>query len=97
VWHVETFNSRGGPGEMEALLRRALAYWRSKGFTVKAFTRQYSLGSAEFWLFTELDSYGDFERWPAMATGDEEGREIMHELLRLAEGMSASVIKEIEA
>jgi hypothetical protein len=82
---------------MEALLRRALAYWRGKGFTVRAFQRQYSLGSAEFWLLTELGSYGDFDRWPAMATGDQEGREIMDKLLRLAEGMSASVIKEIEA
>jgi len=82
---------------METLLRRALPYWRSKGFTVRVFVRQYSLGPAEFWLITKLDSYGDFERWPVMATGDQEGREIMDQLLRLADGMTASVVKELEA
>jgi hypothetical protein len=96
VWHVETFNSRGNPGEMEALLRRALPYWRSKGFAVRVFVRQYSLGPAEFWLLTKLDSYGDFDRWPAMALGDPEGQEIMTELLRLAESMTASVVKELD-
>jgi hypothetical protein len=82
---------------MEDLLRRALPYWRARGFTARVFVRQYSLGPAEFWLITRLDSYGDFERWPAMATGDQEGREIMDQLLRLADGMTASVVKELEA
>jgi len=40
MWHVETFNSRGRPGEMETVLRRALIYWRSRGFTVRVYVTQ---------------------------------------------------------
>jgi hypothetical protein len=97
MWHVETFNSRGRPGEMEAVLRRALGYWRSRGFTVRVYVTQYSLGAAQFWLLTRLDRFGDFESWPAMATGEKEGQAIMHELLSLADGMTASVVAELEA
>jgi hypothetical protein len=97
MWHVETFNSRGQPGEMEAVLRRALLYWRSRGFTVRVYVTQYSLGSAQFWLLTELDRFGDLERWPAMATGEPEGQAIMHDLLSLAADMTASVVAELDA
>lgn len=96
MWHVETFNSRGKPGEMEALLRRTLTYWRSKGFNARVFVTQYSLGPAEFWLCTEMESFGDLDRWPEMATGDDEGRTIMGELLSMAEGFKASIVKELE-
>lgn len=97
MWHVETFNSRGRPGEMETVLRRALNYWRSRGFTVRVYVTQYSLGHAQFWLLTKLDRFGDFEQWPAMATGEPEGSAIMQDLLSLAEGMTASVVAELEA
>jgi hypothetical protein len=97
VWHIETFNSRGNPGEMEAILSRALTYWRSKGFNVKVFVTQYSLGPAQFWLFTELESFADLDRWPALATGDDEGREIMEQLLSTAQGLRASIVKELDA
>ena len=96
MWHIETFNSRGNPGEMEAILSRALTYWRSKGFNVKVFVTQYSLGPAQFWLFTKLDSFADLDRWPALATGDDEGREIMEQLLRTAQGLTASIVQELE-
>ncbi len=96
MWHVETFNSRGQPGEMEAVLRRALGYWRSRGFTARVYVTQYSLGAAQFWLLTQFDRFGDLERWPAMATGEPEGEEIMHDLLSLAEGMTASVVAELD-
>lgn len=97
MWHVETFNSRGRPGEMEAVLRRALTYWRNRGFTVRVYVTQYSLGPAQFWLLTKLDRFGDFEKWPAMATGEPEGEAIMQELLSVAEDMTASVVSELEA
>lgn len=96
MWHVETFNSRGAPGQMEDLLRRALVYWRARGFTVRVFVTQYSLGQRQFWLLTQLDRFGDLERWPAMATGDAEGTALMNELLSLADGMTASVVAELE-
>jgi hypothetical protein len=96
MWHVETFNSRGAPGEMEAVLQRALRHWRSRGFNVKVFITQYSLGPAEFWLCTELDRFADLDRWPEMATGQEEGRAIMGDLLGLAQGLKASIVKELE-
>ncbi len=96
MWHVETFESRGNPGEMEQVLQRALRYWRSKGFSVKVFLTQYSLGPAQFWLCTELETFGDFDRWPAMATGDAEGQEIMAQLMRLGRDFKASVIKELD-
>jgi hypothetical protein len=82
---------------MEAVLRRALGYWRGRGFTVHVYVTQYSLGPAQFWLLTRLDRFGDFERWPAMATGEPEGEAIMQDLLNLAEGMTASVVSELEA
>lgn len=96
MWHVETFNSRGKPGEMEAILKRALSHWRSRGFNVKVFVTQYSLGPAEFWLCTELETFGDFEKWPEMATGEQEGQEIMAHLLGMAQGLTASVVRELE-
>ena len=97
MWHVETFNSRGNPGEMEAILKRALAYWRSRGFNAKAYVTQYSLGPAEFWLCTELHSFADLDRWPEMAAGEPEGREILEQLLRTAQGLKASIVKDLEA
>ncbi|GAC1313365.1 MAG: hypothetical protein NVSMB2_01140 [Chloroflexota bacterium] len=96
MWHVETFNSRGRPGEMQAVLRRALVYWRRRGFTVRIFETQYSLGARQFWLCTQLDAVGEFERWPAMATAEPEGLAIMTDLLSLAEGMTASLVAELE-
>jgi hypothetical protein len=81
---------------MEQILRRALTYWRSKGFNARVYMTQYSLGPAQFWLCTELDTFGDFDHWPAMATGDAEGREIMDELIRMGRDFKASVVKELD-
>jgi hypothetical protein len=97
MWHVETFNSRGQPGEMEAVLRRALVYWRSRGFKARVYTTQYSLGTKQFWLLTELDQFGDLDRWPAMAASEPAGQAIMHDLLSLAVDMTASVVAELDA
>lgn len=97
MWHVETFNSRGRPGEMEQVLKRALGYWRGRGFTVRVFVTQYALGPAQFWLLTKLDRFGDLDKWPQMATGEPEGEALMQELLSLADSMTASVVAELEA
>jgi hypothetical protein len=80
---------------MQDVLRRALVYWRSRGFTVRVYETQYSLGVRQFWLCTRLDGFGDLERWPAMATGEPEGQAIMADLLGLADGMTASVVAEL--
>ncbi len=94
MWHVEAFDSRGAPGEMESLLRdRLLAYFRDRGFNVRAFATQASLGERQFWLATEIDGFADIDGWPARA--GEDGAAIIAELLRLAAGIRASVVDEL--
>jgi hypothetical protein len=94
MWHVETFDSRGGPGEMEALLRhRLLPYFRGRGFNVRVFVTQASLGEQQFWLATEIDGFADIDGWPSRA--GEEGAAIIADLLRLAVGIKASVVAEL--
>ena len=64
MWHVETFDSRGAPGEMDALLEQRLLPWfRSRGFTVHAFVTQASLGERQYWLATEMGSFADIDGW----------------------------------
>ena len=94
MWHVETFDSRGEPGEMEALLaERLLPWFRSRGFAVHAFVTQASLGERQFWLATEMESFANIDAWAER--GGEEGAEIISDLLKLAVGIRASVIEEI--
>ena len=94
MWHVEAFDSRGAPGEMEALLRdRLLPYFRGQGFNVRAFATQASLGPRQFWLATEIERFGEIDDWPAR--GGNEGMAIIADLLALAVGIRASVIAEL--
>src|SRR3954451_19572761 len=94
MWHVETFDSRGAPGEMEALLEQRLLPWvRSRGFTVHAFATQASLGERQYWLTTEMSKFANIDTWPER--GGPEGAAIIAALLRLAVGIHASVIAEI--
>jgi hypothetical protein len=94
MWHVEAFDSRGAPGEMEALLRdRLLPYFRDRGFNVRAFATQASLGERQFWLATEIDGFADIDGWPSRA--GEDGAAIIADLLRLAAGIRASVVAEL--
>lgn len=94
MWHVETFDSRGAPGEMDALLEQRLLPWfRSRGFTVHAFVTQASLGERQYWLATEMASFADLDTWPER--GGTEGAAIIADLLQLAVGIRASVIEEI--
>lgn len=94
MWHVEAFDSRGASGEMEALLRdRLLPYFRGRGFNVRAFATQASLGPRQFWLATEIERFAEIDDWPARA-GDE-GAAIVADLLALAVGIRAGVIAEL--
>jgi len=73
LWHVETFESKEPPGVLEACLKEeCLPCWRSRGFNVKVFVTQFSLGGAQLWLLTELESMGSFDagrRWPRANPG----------------------------
>jgi len=98
LWHVETFESKEPPGVLEAFLKEeCLPYWRSRGFNVKVFVTQFSLGGAQLWLLTELDSMGSFDGWAAMAEGEPRGRELMNRLVGMTANLRASVVRDLEA
>lgn len=98
MYHVEVIKPRGDPRELADFLRReCLPYWRERGFEVRVYTREYSLGDGPIWLFTGLDRFSDFERWPGMATGDARGRELMSRLEAMIDDLHASVIRDVEA
>lgn len=98
LWHVETFDSKGPPGVLEAFLKdECLPYWRSRGFNVKVFVTQFSLGRAQLWLMTELESMGSFDGWAPMAAGEPRGRELMDRLVGMTTNVEASVVRDLEA
>jgi hypothetical protein len=98
MYHVETMTPRGSQAELEAFFRDTLLpYWRSRGFEVKVYTTQYSLGRGPVWLFTGLDSFGDLDHWPAMAAGEPEGERLMAKLLDMVTDLQASVVRDIES
>ncbi|MFH1267388.1 MAG: hypothetical protein ABIK89_16815 [Planctomycetota bacterium] len=97
MYHIETMTPRGSQAELEAFFRdEALPYWRSRGFEVKVYVTQHSLGRGPVWLFTGMDSFGDLDRWPAMAAGEPEGERLMTKLLDLVTDLQASVVRDIE-
>jgi hypothetical protein len=97
LWHVEGFDSTVEPGVLEAFFKdEALPYWRSRGFNVKIFMTQYSLGPAQFWLLTELETMGSFENWPALAEGEPRGSELMQRLVSMAKNVRAGVVRDLE-
>jgi hypothetical protein len=93
--HLEGFNSRGKPGEMEELLGRLIPYWRTRGFEVHVYARQYSFGNKEFYLSTWIDSMGDIDGWEKIAQGEEQGQKLMAEMVALATDFEAIVIGEL--
>src|SRR5690606_19531097 len=96
MFHVEWFNSRGEPGELEEFfLRVALPYWRRRGFSVKLFLTQHELGPREFWFVTQMEGFAALDRWPEMAAGEREGQAIMTRLLSLITVHRASIVKEV--
>ncbi len=97
MYHIETMTPRGSQAVLEAFFRdEALPYWRSRGFEVKVYVTQHSLGRGPVWLFTGMDSFGDLDRWPAMAAGEPEGERLMTKLLDLVTDLQASVVRDIE-
>jgi hypothetical protein len=74
----------------------ALPYWRSRGFNVKVFVTQYSLGPAQLWLFTEIESMASFEQWPDLATGEPRGNELMGKLMSMMTNVRGSVVRDLE-
>lgn len=97
MWHVETFASKVEASVLEAFLKdELLPYMRSRGFTVKVFLTQYSLGPEQFWLLTELQNMGSFDKWPEMAEGEPRGRELMDKLVSMVANVKASVVRDLE-
>ena len=98
MWHVETFESKVEPGVLEAFFKdELLPYWRSRGFNVKVFVTQYSLGPAQFWLLTEIENMASFDGWPELAEGEPRGRELMNRVVRMMENVRGSVVRDLEA
>jgi hypothetical protein len=98
ISHVEVIKAKGDQAALDRFLRdECLPYWRGKGFEVKVFSRQYSLGDGPTWLFTGMDRLSDFDRWPSMATGDPQGRDLMSRLESMIDELHASVIQDVEA
>lgn len=94
MWHVEGFDARGDAGEVEALLRdRFLPYFRRQGFTVHAYVTEVSLGPRQFWLATEIASFGDVDTWAARA--GQGGGELIGELLALVHRMEGGIVREL--
>lgn len=97
MWHVETFDSKVEPGVLEDFFRNELLpYWRSRGFNVRVFVTQFSLGHAQMWLLTEMESMGSIDEWPALAAGEPRGRELMSKLGSMMTNIHASVVRDLE-
>jgi hypothetical protein len=98
MYHVEVIRAKGDQRELAAFLRtECLPYWRKRGFDVKVFSRQYSLGDGPTWLVTALDRFADFDRWPGLATGEAEGQRLMQRLESMIAELHASVIRDVES
>jgi hypothetical protein len=97
MWHVETFASKVEASILASFMKdELLPYMRSRGFSVKVFITQYSLGPAQFWLLTELHNMGSFDQWPEMAEGEPRGRELMDKLVSMVTDVKASVVRDLE-
>ena len=98
MYHVEVIKAKGEQAALDRFVRdECLPYWRAKGFEVRVFARQYSLGDGPTWLFTGMERLSDFDRWPSMATGDAQGRALMSRLESMIDELHASVILDVEA
>ena len=97
MWHVETFGSNVEASVLAAFFKDdLLPYMRSRGFNAKVFVTQYSLGPEQFWLLTELQNMGSFDKWPEMAEGEPRGRELMDKLTSMVTNVRGSVVRDLE-
>jgi len=97
MWHVETFDSKVEPGVLEDFFTtELLPYWRSRGFHVRVFVTQYSLGSAQLWMLTEIENMASIDEWQTLAAGEPRGRELMAKLGAMMTNVRASVVRDLE-
>ncbi len=94
MWHVEGFDAKDDAGDLTTLLRdRLLPYFRDRGFNIRAFATQASLGPRQFWLATEMAGFAEIDGWAARA-GDEGGA-LLAELLARCDRIQAAVVEEM--
>ncbi len=96
--HVEIFDCKIDSAEFEEFARtKLLPYWRSRGFQVKFYRAEASLGPAQYALYTAMENFASIDSWPEKATGDQEGQALMTRYLNCVQNLRASVLKDIEA
>lgn len=96
--HIESFDCNVSAAEFEEIARsELLPYWRSRGFEVKFYRYEASLGPAQYVLVTGMENFASIDSWPEMAAGEEQGRALMAKYLALVKNLRASVLKDIEA
>ena len=94
MWHVEGFDAKGDGGELAVWLRdQFLPVFRARGFSVRVFMTQASLGPRQFWLATEMTGFGDIEGWAERAGPD--GAALIQELLARTERMQGGIVTEL--
>lgn len=94
MWHVEGFDATGDAAELATWLReRFLPYFRGRGFTVRIFMTQASLGPRQFWLATEMAGFGDIDGWAARAGA--EGAALISELLARTTRLQGGIVTEL--
>ncbi|MBK8021167.1 MAG: hypothetical protein IPK19_06960 [Chloroflexi bacterium] len=98
MYHIETIKPKVELSLLESFLRdEALPYWRSRGFEVRVYVTQHSLGHGPLWLFTGMEAMGDIDGWAQKAMGEAEGERIMAKFMSMIESVQASIVKDIEA
>ena len=94
MFHVEGFDAKGDGGELAAWLRdRFLPAFRARGFTVRVFMTETSLGPRQFWLATEMAGVSDSDSWAERA--GPEGAALIQELLERTERMQGGIVTEL--
>jgi hypothetical protein len=94
MWHVEGFDARDQPSELERFLIDVfLPYFRTRGFDVRAYATRGSLGPRQFWLATSMTSFASIDEWPEQA--GPEGARLIADLLSRVERIQAAVVEEL--
>jgi hypothetical protein len=94
MWHVEGFDARGDPAELERFLAdEFLPFFRAAGFEVRVSATRASLGPRQFWLATGTASFGSIDDWSEQA--GPEGARLIATLLSRVERIQAAVVEEL--